>query len=65
MVEYPVPYEIQSGKCCAPCPHGMPGNVSPVVSLGSAFCREDCRYSGDKEAKGGEPVKCLFDEAQA
>lgn len=67
MVEYPVPYEIKSGKCLVPCPNGMPGVSIDIIMLGSAYCRETCKYRVETRAKyiPGEPVKCRYDERKA
>ncbi len=62
---YPMPYEIKSGRCLAPCPNREKGFTGAVVMLGSVFCRSECRYSADRNAEGGEPVKCNFIEMTA
>ena len=58
MKEFPVPYQIQSGKCCVPCPYSKIGASGGVIMLGSASCRS-CQHSGG--GSGGEPVKCNYD----
>jgi len=63
---YPVSYEIKSGKGLTPCPNGMPGISIPIVMLGSAYCREECKYRVETTAKyiPGEPVGCRYDERE-
>jgi hypothetical protein len=64
MNEYPVPYDLNDGRCLAPCPHNIPG-VSGVVMLGSKYCRESCPWHGDYRGcvfVNQIPVKCLFRE---
>jgi hypothetical protein len=68
MTTYPVSYAIKSGKCLTPCPNRIPGISIDIVMLGSAYCREGCKYRVETDLKyqPGEPVGCRFnDEVKA